>query len=327
MKKVVLSGIRATGKLHLGNYLGAMRDFVRLQEEYNCFFFIADYHTLTTETDPHRLRTHLPEIVMDYLAIGLDPEKCTIFAQSSVPEVTELSLLLSMVLPANDLLICPTFKEKQETQPQNVNAGLLFYPVLMAADILWPKANLVPVGKDQLPHIYLTQDIARRFNERFGDTFPKPEALQKEAIRIPGLDGSEKMGKSEGNTIELVDTPETIRQKIAVAVTDYARKRRHDPGNPFECNLYTIHEYISPNDIVKKIREGCRTAAIGCVECKKILSEGIIKLLSPLQERRAKIAANPDLVREVLHKGGLRAREKAQKTVFEVREKMGLRQF
>lgn len=327
MKKIIVSGIRPTGKLHLGNYLGAMKIFAELQENYNCFFFAADYHSLTTETNPDNLRTSLPEIIADYLASGLDPEKCTIFAQSSVPEIPELALLLSMIQPAGELQRLPTFREKAEKQTEGANAGLLLYPVLMAADILVQKAHLVPVGKDQLPHIYLTQDLAKRFNERFGLTFPMPEVYEGKPIKVPGLDGTEKMGKSEGNTINLTDKPETINQKIAVAVTDTARKRRTDPGNPFICNLFAIHELISLGKTVEEIKKGCQTAEIGCIECKKILSDGIIELLKPFQVKREEITAKTGLVKEVLYEGGLKARKTAKKTLEEVRDKMGISLF
>lgn len=326
-KEVVVSGIRATGRLHLGNYLGAMIKFIALQDQYCCYYFIADYHSLTSETDPDNLRNNSLEIVMDYLATGLDPEKCVIFYQSSVPEIAELALLLSMIQPVGELERLPTYKEKVATQPENVNAGLLFYPVLMAADILIQKATVVPVGKDQLPHIYFTQDIAKRFNDRYGVTFPIPQALEGKPVRVPGLDGTEKMGKTAGNTLNLNDPPEEIRHKIAVAVTDTARKRRQDPGNPFLCNLFALHELISLQETVERVKKECATAEIGCIECKEMLSTGVIKLLEPFQQRRAEIAAKLDFVMMVLREGSAKARKTAQETVAEVREKMGLRQF
>jgi len=264
---------------------------------------------------------------MDYLAIGLDPEVCTIFAQSSVPEIAELALLLSMVQPAADLLSLPTYKEKVESQAKKgevVTSGLLFYPVLMAADILIQKATVVPVGKDQLPHIYFTRDVARRFNEQFGQTFPLPNALEGKTIRVPGLDGTEKMGKSEGNTIDLTEPEDSIRKKIATAVTDPSRKRRQDPGNPFVCNIYALHELISSPDLVQWAQKGCQTASIGCLECKCGLSENIVQLLRPFQEKREQIAQLPGYAEEVLREGGKKARATAKQLVLEVREKMGL---
>lgn len=325
-KQVVLSGIRATGKMHLGNYLGAMRNFVDLQntEGYQCFYFVADYHTLTTNPDPDELKSNLPGIVLDYLAAGIDPEKSTLYAQSSVPELAELCLLIGMVMPIGELMRCPTFKEKAKKQPDNVNHGLFTYPVLMAADILGPKADLVPVGEDQLPHIEITRFIARRFNNLYGEVFKMPEALIEKAIRVPGLDGTDKMGKSEGNTIDLSDSADAVWEKLRIAVTDEQRERRSDPGRPYLCNLYTLHEFVSPEELVKEIDEGCRSASIGCIDCKKKLAENITALLSPLQQKRAELVVKPDYIQQVLHDGGLRARAIIQKTVAEVRTKMGL---
>lgn len=326
-KEVVVSGIRATGRLHLGNYIGAMQKFPPLQNNYQCYFFIADYHTLTTLPDPELLRTNLVEIVIDYLAAGLDPAKSVIFAQSSVPEIAELSTLLGMVSTVGELQRCPTFKEKVRQQPNNVNLGLFSYPVLMASDILIQKANLVPVGEDQLPHIELAKAIARRFNERYGEVFPIPEALQERAIRVPGIDGSGKMGKSDNNTIDLMESPESISTKIKGAVTDTKRIRRNDPGHPFECNMYALHEFVSTSDAVGKIRCDCETAAIGCVDCKKSLALALTDYLSPFQERRIEIAKSPDFIKDILHEGGKKARESACVTIEEVRTRMGLQRF
>jgi tryptophanyl-tRNA synthetase len=324
-RQTVVSGIRATGKLHIGNYFGAMRNFVTLQEKFNCYFFIADYHSLTTEEDADALKVYLLPIVKDYLAVGLDPNKCTLFAQSSVPEIAELALLLSMVQPKSELEGLPTWKEKEASQNAGgkvVSSGLFFYPVLMAADILIQKANIVPVGKDQLPHLEFTRDVARRFNNRYGPTFPACDAFEGVAIKVPGLDGTEKMGKSEGNAIDLMETPESVIQKLSVAVTDTNRKRRQDTGNPYICNLFALHELISSPETVENILEGCKSASIGCLECKKMLGDNINKLLAPFQERYR--AISDDYARQVLIDGGNRARITARQTVEEVREKMGL---
>lgn len=324
-KSVVVSGIRATGRLHLGNFIGAMGNFPPLQDANDCYFFVADYHTLTSLTKPEELVSNLPEIVADYLAVGLDPAKSVIFAQSSVPEIAELALLLSNVTPVSELQRCPTFKEKLKSQPENVNAGLFNYPVLMAADILIQKANIIPVGEDQIPHIEMTRMIASKFNQRYGDFFPIPSALVEKAVRVPGLDGSGKMGKSDGNTIDLRDTPDVIRQKIKVAVTDTGRKRRNDPGNPYNCRLFDIHEFVTDMTKVEEIKSQCQQATIGCVDCKCILAESVIAYLAPFQAERAKI--DRDYAMHVLHSGGKKARQNAQKTVSAVRELMGLRVF
>lgn len=324
-KQIVVSGIRATGKLHIGNYFGAMRNFVTLQEEHDCFFFIADYHSLTTEEDAEALRTHLLPIVKDYLAVGLDPAKCTLFAQSSVPEIAELALLLSMVQSKTELEGLPTWKEKEKAQTDGgklVSAGLFFYPVLMAADILIQRATIVPVGKDQLPHLEFTRDIARRFNNRYGQTFPICNALEGGAIKVPGLDGKEKMGKSDGNTIDLMEPAEAVFRKLSTAVTDTNRKRRQDPGDPYACNMFALHELISSPTTVEEIKAGCKTATIGCVDCKKMLGGNINKFLAPFQERYH--AISDEHARQVLIDGGERARKTARQTVDEVRDKMGL---
>ena len=318
MENIIVSGIRPTGKLHIGNYLGAIKDFVKLQHEGKCFFFIADWHSLTTFKKYELLKEYSLDVAIDFLAAGLIPEKCTIFLQSDVPEIAELALLLSMFQPANELYTLPTYKEKAE---KDSNAGLLYYPILMAADILAHKAHLVPVGSDQEIHIRISREIARRFNNTFGDFFPTPQTFEKESIKVPGLDGSEKMGKSEGNTINLSDSPKAIEKKISVAVTDTARKRRQDPGNPFECNIFAMHELVSKEETVKLVRTGCNTTDIGCVDCKNILSQRLIEMLKPLQERRKTIST--DYVERVLREGAEKARESANNTLKQVREKMG----
>lgn len=267
------------------------------------------------------------EIVLDYLAAGIDPEKSILYAQSSVPELAELCLLLGMVMPIGELQRCPTFKEKARKQPDNVNLGLFSYPVLMAADILGPKASLVPVGKDQLAHLEITRSIAQKFNARYGEIFPLPTALEEKAIKVPGLDGTPKMGKSDGNTIDLTDSPETIQRKISIAVTDPQRQRRSDKGHPAKCNIFHLHEFVSGNELTSEIKEGCKTAKIGCVDCKKHLSNNVVALLQPFQETRERLKKDQDGVNTILKKGGEQARKIIQKTVTEVRERMGLRMF
>lgn len=325
-KTIVLSGIRATGKLHLGNYLGAIKNFLALQEnpDNTCYFFIADYHTLTTSTDPDALRENIIQVAIDYLAAGIDPEKSKLYVQSSIPEIAELSLLLAMIEPMSELMRCTTFKEKAKKQPENVNLGLLSYPVLMAADILGPKSHLVPVGEDQLQHVEMARDIARRFNNQYGVIFPLPEALIEKAIRVPGLDGTGKMGKSEGNTIDLVDSEEAIGSKIKVAVTDPNRKTRSDPGDPYKCNIHMLHDFTNTDARWKEIATACKTAAVGCVDCKQELARNVNTIISPIRERRRELENRRDYVIDVLRTCGAHVRAIVKESVREAREKMGL---
>lgn len=329
-KDIVLSGIRATGKLHLGNYLGAMKYFAELSADKSkqCMYFIANLHTLTTRIDPHDIMRDLKEIVLTYISVGIDPESSIIFAQSSVPETSELNWLLACLTPVSDLERMPHFKEKKDRKValgEAVNAGLLTYPILMTADILGPCANLVPVGEDQHPHVELAREIARKFNTIYGDTFPVPELLSGEAIRVPGLDGSGKMGKSDQNTIDLMDPSDVVEKKISRAVTDPARVKRHDSGNPQKCNIYTLHTFISSGTELKDIFDGCISASIGCVECKKCLTRNINNLLAPIQQKRHELEGKGyGYALEVLHEGGLRARKRIAVTVNEVKEKMGV---
>jgi tryptophanyl-tRNA synthetase len=329
-KEVVLSGIRATGRLHLGNYLGALRYFVELSNDENkeCFFFIANLHTLTTKMDPNEIKRDLLGVVRDFISVGIKPEVSTIFAQSSVPETCELSWLLACLTSVSDLERMPHFKdkkEKKEKMKEIINAGLLTYPVLMAADILGPRANLVPVGEDQHPHVELARDLAKKFNALYGETFPIPNLLEEEAIRIPGLDGTGKMGKSDQNTIDLSDDVEAVQNKLRVAMTDPARKRRSDPGDPKVCNIFTFHRLISSAEDIQVVSVGCKNAKIGCIECKKIASDNISQLLLPIQDRQREIIGKGDgYLLEVLRKGGEKARLRISETVKEVKEKMGV---
>jgi tryptophanyl-tRNA synthetase len=329
-KDIVLSGIRATGKMHLGNYLGAIRNFAKLSqdESKSCFYFIANLHTLTTRTDPQEMQKDLVNIVIDFIASGVDPEKSVIFAQSSVPETSELTWLLACLSPLGDLFRMPHFKEKKEkmmAEGITENAGLLTYPILMAADILGPLANLVPVGEDQHPHVEFAREIARRFNAQFGETFVVPELLKTEALRVPGLDGTGKMGKSDNNTIDLTDSPETVSKKIMVAVTDPARKMRKDPGSPEKCNVYSLHTMISSGEEIAQCFRECRCAGIGCVDCKKILIKNVNQLLAPIQERRQEVVScGPEYPIEVIREGGKKAREVIAKTVNDAKTKMGV---
>jgi len=323
MKDRVFSGARPTGRQHIGNYLGAIQNYVKLQESYQCIYCVVDIHALTTLEDTHRIQDNIREMVLDWLAAGLDPARSTIFIQSHVPEVMELHTLLSMVTPLGWLTRVATFKEKARTQPHNINYGLVGYPVLMTADIILYKAEVVPVGEDQLPHLELAREIVRRFNFIFGDTFPEPEAKLTTTPLILGLDGVNKMSKSLNNEIELAASPEDTVQRVMTAFTDPARKYRNDPGNPEVCNVWRLHGYFSQGR-VDAIAEECRSAGRGCVECKRELAEAINQALAPFRERRAELAARPQYVREVVADGAQRAQAIAVETLREVKERMGL---
>jgi len=323
VKQRVFSGARPTGRQHVGNYLGAIQNYVSLQEDYNCVYCIVDIHSLTTLEDTAQLKENIYEMVLDWLAAGLDPKKSILFVQSHVPEVMELHTLLSMLTPLGWLLRVPTFKEKARMQPHNVNYGLVGYPVLMTADIILYKAEVVPVGEDQLPHLELAREIARRFNSTFGPTFPEPQAKLTSFPLVIGLDGVQKMGKSYDNQIELAATPEETLQRVLTAVTDPARRYRSDPGHPEVCNVYRLHNFFNP-ERVEGIAIQCRAADIGCVDCKTLLAKGINDALAAFRERRASLSAKPEYVLEVLADGACRAQAIAKETLEEVKEKMGL---
>ncbi len=323
MKRRVFSGARPTGRQHLGNYLGAIQNYVNLQDEYDCIYCIVDLHALTSLEDTSRLQQNIYEMMFDWLAAGLDPRKSILFVQSHVPEVTELHTLLSMVTPLSWLLRVPTFKEKVKLQPHNVNYGLVGYPVLMTSDIVLYKAGVVPVGEDQLPHLELAREIARRFNNLFGATFPEPEAKLTSFPLVLGLDGKQKMSKQVGNDIELALSPLETAERVMTAVTDPARRYRTDPGHPEVCNVNFLHGYFSPVR-QQECAEQCRRAEIGCVDHKKLLAEEINAVLAPFRERRTALASKPEYVTEVLADGAQRARLIAGDTLREVKEKMGL---
>jgi tryptophanyl-tRNA synthetase len=314
--------MRPTGKLHLGNYLGALDNWVRLQDDHDCYFFVANWHALTTDTDQERVReipTDTVEMVADWLAAGLDPQRATLFVQSWVPEHAELHLLLSMVTPVSWLERVPTYKEQiEQLGLESPSYGFLGYPLLQAADILMYKPRWVPVGLDQVPHIELTREVARRFNHVFGAVFPEPQAKLTEIPKVPGTDGR-KMSKSYGNAIYLSDSAETVRQKVRPMVTDPARKRRTDPGNPDVCPVFDLHRIFTPSADREACATGCRTAAIGCLDCKDVLLGHMERALAPLRERRQAWAEKPDRVVEILRDGSARARRAAQATMEEVR--------
>ncbi|MFC2018417.1 tryptophan--tRNA ligase [Chloroflexota bacterium] len=323
MKRRVFSGARPTGRQHLGNYLGALQNWVRLQDEYDCVYCVVDIHALTTLEDTGSLQQNIHEMVLDWLAAGIDPQKSIVFVQSHVSEVTQLHTLLSMVTPLSWLLRVPTFKEKVKLQPQNVNYGLVGYPVLMTSDIVLYKAEAIPVGEDQLPHIELAREIARRFNNLFGDTFPEPKARLTSFPSIMGLDGENKMSKQQGNHIEIALSDEETIARVMTAVTDPARRYRRDPGHPDICNIYRLKQYFNPAELDNIARQ-CRSAEIGCVDCKKLLAQEINDALRPFRQRRAALAAKPQYVSEVLADGAERARVIARQTIREVKQNMGL---
>ncbi len=353
-KRRVLSGMRPTGRLHLGNYMGALYNWVRLQHEYDCFFFIADLHALTTDyASPGDLRAKSLDVVLDFLGAGLDPEQCTIFKQSDVPAHSELHLLFSMITPLSWLERVPTYKDQQEQlREKDLNTyGFLGYPLLQAADILLYKPDFVPVGQDQVSHVELTREVARRFNQLYSSAFtpevaaaasdkerikaeisenvieaellPEPKALLTPSPKLPGLDGR-KMSKSYGNTIGLTDSAEELRKKIRPMVTDPARIRRTDPGNPDVCPVGDLHKVFSTPETMAKVYEGCRTAAIGCIECKGWCADSILKEIEPIAERRSRFQAQPDLVADILSSGAAKARQRANATMAEVRAAIGL---
>ncbi len=322
--KRVFSGIRPTGRLHLGNYLGAILNYVKLQEEYECVYCVVDWHALTTLTDTKDLQTNIHEMALDMLAAGIDPQRSILFVQSHVPEVTELHLLLSMVTPLSWLLRVPTFKEKAKQQPENVHYGLVGYPVLQTADIILYKAEVVPVGEDQLPHLELAREIVRRFNTLLGPTFLEPQAKLTSFPMVIGLDGKEKMSKSLNNYLEISASPEEITAKLKTAVTDPARVYRKDVGHPEVCNIYRFQEYFNPAQVAEIARQ-CTTAEIGCVECKTIVAREINKALDPFRQKRTELAAQPNYVQDVLAEGARRAQVIARETLAEAKQRMGLR--
>jgi tryptophanyl-tRNA synthetase len=319
----IFSGIQPSGAPHIGNDLGAIRNYVRLQYEYEAIYCIVDYHALTSTHDPDRLRRQTREMAAALLALGLDPERCTLFVQSYRPEHTELAWLLATVTPVSWLERTPTYKEKRQLQPDDINHGLLTYPVLQTADIVIYRATLVPVGKDQAAHLELAREIVRAFNHRYGETFLEPQAVYTEAPIVLGTDGVRKMSKSLGNTIEIFAEPEVIRRQVMSMVTDTKRILRTDPGRPEVCNVCQLHRFYSPD--FEAIWEGERTARTGCVDTKRLLADRIIAHYAPARERYRELMANPRLVDEVLAAGAERLRPLAQEMLAEVRRRMGLR--
>jgi tryptophanyl-tRNA synthetase len=337
--------MRSTGKLHLGNYVGALENWVRMQDQYECFFFIADWHALTTDyADTSKIKENSVEVLLDWLAAGLDPQRCTMFIQSHVPQHAELHLLFSMITPLGWLERVPTYKEQRENIAEKDlgTYGFLGYPVLQAADILIYKADFVPVGEDQVAHVELTREIARRFNSLYRmaeaepsavqvpgtslsaePVLPEPQALLTPAAKLPGTDGR-KMSKSYGNTVLLSDPEPVVRQKLKTMVTDPARVRRSDPGNPDVCPVGDLHKIFSSKETMAKVNEGCRSAGIGCIECKSWVADTIVELLVPMQERRQKYEDNPRLAWDILEAGSAAASRVADATMKDVRASMGM---
>lgn len=350
-KEIVLSGIRATGNLHLGNYYGALSKFVKMQDDYDCLYFIADLHALTTTPDPNILHENVKNILAEYLAAGVDPDKATIFVQSDVPEISEMYLLLNMHVGIGELMRTTSFKDKARKQlgikngsddediekqiigtdsNKRVNAGLLTYPTLMAVDILIQKAHKVPVGKDQEQHLELTRRFARRFNSFYGvDLFPEPQNFNfgDHAVKVPGLDGSGKMGKSEGNCIYLIDEEKVLRKKVMRAVTDEGPKEPNQPISEPVQNLLTLMELTSASEIVQQYRDAYADCSIRYGDLKKQLAEDILKVTTPIRERYNDIRNDDAFIGRVVRQGAERARERASKTLAEVREIMGIRKF
>jgi len=326
-RKLVFSGIQPSGRLHIGNYVGAMKNMIALQDEYFCIYGIVDYHAMTVRFDPCTMEKRILDCAIDYLAAGIDPQKSILMLQSTVSEHTELAWILNTITPISWLSRVPTFKEKREENPDYVNMGLFDYPVLMAADILVYKAEVVPVGDDQIPHLELTREIARRFNSYFGVTFPEPKAELGEISRILGLDGANKMSKSLDNCIYLDETKDEIWKKLSTAVTDTNRKKLTDPGNPDVCNIFTMHRAFSSEKDIEHCARECRSAGIGCLDCKKICLENICRELEPLQKKQQELRTKPDYLLDVLKDGSKRAHEIVAKTMADVYTKVGIKRF
>lgn len=321
----VFSGARPTGRQHLGNYLGAIQNYVVLQNDYDCVYCIVDVHALTTVETTQELKVNTFEMALDWLAAGIRPDDSILFIQSHVPEVMELHTYLSMVTQFGKLTDLPTFKEKVRQQPENVNYGLVGYPVLMTADIVLYKTDVVPVGIDQAPHIEFAREIVRSFNYRYNTkVLIEPQVKHTEVLKVVGIDGKDKMSKSLNNHIELASTPEETVKRVREMVTDPARQRRTDPGNPDVCNVFTMHKIFSPQEEVDMVNTECRRAGIGCVDCKLRFANNLNKHLEPFRAKRAELESKTDYVKDVLDNGGKRARAIAQKTMEEVREAMQL---
>ena len=322
--KRLFSGIQPTGEIHIGNYLGAIKNWVELQDKYECIYCIVDMHAITIEYDVTQMHDRIYRCAADLLACGIDPEKSLLFVQSKVPQHTELAWILNSVTPIGELERMTQFKDKAKQHRLNVNSGLFTYPVLQTADIILYKAEAVPVGEDQVQHIELAREIVRKFNSRYGEVFPEPQALTHEAKRIMGLDGKNKMSKSMNNYISLMDSPEIVWQKVRNAVTDPQRIRKNDPGNPDVCNVFSLDKFFSSKENIEMVDRECRKGTIGCVEHKKMFAESLSKHLAPIQERAKVLSSNPARLNEILDYAAEKCRCLAEATMNEVKTKMGL---
>ncbi len=323
----LFSGIQPTGLLHIGNYFGAIKNWVKLQYKYPSIFCLVDYHAITISYDPKKMAKRILDLAIDLIACGINPDKSILFVQSDIKEHPELTWILSTITPLGDLKRMTQFKDKSKEHPENINAGLLSYPILMAADILLYKAEVVPVGEDQLQHLEITREIARRFNKKYGRVFPEPKPILTPGARVMSLtDPSKKMSKSYGpeSYLALSDSAKTVYQKLSTAMTDPARKRKTDPGTPKKCSLYSLHQLVSEEKGLDYVSGGCAQAEIGCLECKKLLAKNISKELSPIQKRRKELKKNPEKIKKILAQGAERAEKIARKTMAEIKKKMGL---
>ena len=322
--ETVFSGIQPSGGFHIGNYFGAVQNWVALQDQYRCLYCVVDLHALTQSYEPREMSDRVVTLAAELLAAGIDPSRSVLFVQSHVPEHSELAWILSTVAPYGELSRMTQFKEKSEKDPDNINAGLFNYPVLMAADILLYRATRVPVGVDQVQHLELAREICRRFNGRFGDVFPEPQPLHTKALKILGLDGKQKMSKSLGNSVQISDEPDVIRNKIKNAFTDPTRLKKSDPGHPEACYVCSLQGYFTTAEETAQYHERCRTASWGCVDSKRALAENMIKYLTPMREKAAEWKAHPERIRQVLGDGAQTARVLAHDTMEKVREALGL---
>lgn len=320
----VFSGIQPTGEIHIGNYVGALRQWVSLMDRHECIYAVVDYHAITVEYDTGLMAGRSLDTAIILIACGLDPEKCHLLIQSQVPEHTELAWIFNCVTPIGEVERMTQFKDKSRQHKANINMGLMDYPVLQAADILVYRAGFVPVGEDQVQHIELSREIARKFNARFGNVFPEPAEVLSAAPRILGTEGKNKMSKTLNNYIGILEDESSIWEKLRTAVTDVARVRRSDPGNPDVCNIYTMHRAFSPEGIMEELREGCRSASMGCIDCKRLLLKGMMAELAPIREKAFSLRENKDYVMDALKKGASECKRMAEETMDEVRSALGL---